>query len=78
MGVTMNLAALCLGYLVFIQGSREKEGTRSLGRIIGIVVMLVAAACFAGSIMRCSLKGGCPMTKKMMCSMKGAAKAAKP
>ena len=78
MHITMSLAALCLGYLVFIQGSREKEGIRALGRMIGIVVMLLATACFAASAMRCSLKGGCPMSKKWMCPMKGAEKAAKP
>ena len=74
-GMEMSLAALCLGYLVFIQGSREKEGVRFLGRVIGTVVMIAAVFSFACSIMKCASREGCPIAKKWMCPMKASSKA---
>ncbi len=74
MGIAMSLAALCLGYLVFIQGSREIGNTRTVGRLIGITTIILAVACLAWGSMKCSLmRGGCPLSKGM-CKMSMAKK----
>ena len=51
----VGLVALGVGYLVFLQASKEKEGLRLLGQVIGIVVMIGAV-----------LSGICAAKCKMM------------
>ena len=44
MSCAVSLIALGIGYLVFVQAAKEKEGMKLLGQIIGIVVMIGALA----------------------------------
>ena len=49
MAVVLCLIALALGYKVFIDASKEKNGVKLLGQVIGIAVMIFAilfAGCF--------------------------------
>ena len=69
-----SLFLLSVGYMVFSGASKEKDGLRILGQVIGIVVMLAALAGAAFGVMKCA-KGMCPMTGKAMmpnCPMSGA------
>ena len=68
MQVTLALIALALGYKVYIDGSREKEGLKLLGQSIGVVVMIVALLSAACGVTRCMMKQGCSLMKKD-CSM---------
>ena len=69
MSVAVCLIALALGYKVFADASKEKEGIRLLGQIIGIVVMVLALISTACATMKCAYKAGCPMMSKFRCSM---------
>ena len=42
MSCAVALIALSLGYLVYVHASKEKEGVKLLGQVIGIVVMIGA------------------------------------
>ena len=68
-GCAVGLIALGVGYLVFLQGSKEKEGLKLLGQVIGIVIMV--ASILAGlCVAKCKMFGGkapmCPITGKML------------
>ena len=65
MGLATGLIALSLGYFVYAGASKEKEGIKLLGQIIGIVVMIAALMTTACSAMKCMAKSGCPMMSKM-------------
>ena len=72
MSIGVSLIALALGYKVFVDASRGKEGVRLLGQVIGIFVMLVAllaTICGIRSQMASCMEGsGCPM-KARMCQL---------
>ncbi|GEM_PF-1205385 len=74
MGTALALVALCLGYLVFQSASKDKEGLKLLGQIIGIAVMVLALLCAVCATMKCISKSGCPLGKKsgygQVCPMK--------
>ena len=69
MSMASPLVAICLGYMVYLMASKEKEDIRMLGRVIGIFVMMFALVAFTvdlskGTEMRCGPKmgkGACPM-----------------
>jgi len=65
MHVALGLIALALGYLVFVNASKEKEGIKLLGQVIGIVVMIAALLVMMCGVMKCAYKYGggigCPM-----------------
>ena len=69
MSCAVGLVALGVGYMVFLQASKEKEGLKLLGQIIGIVVMIGAlgSGYYAA---KCKMAGsGCPIASKgAMCS----------
>ena len=71
MHVSLTLIALALGYLVFLSASKEKEGIKILGQVIGIVVMLAALLAFACESAKCATKYGCHIMQKMPCPMMG-------
>ena len=73
MSLALALIALGVGYLVFAAASKEKEGLKLLGQIIGIVVMVAALCAGVCAGMKC-MKNGCPMMGKgmgMACPMSG-------
>jgi len=67
-GCALGLIALGVGYLVFLNASKEKGNLRMAGRIIGAVIIVVSVL---GAIcaVKCKMGGGtCPMMgDKMMC-----------
>ena len=81
MHAAVALVALALGYKVFADAHKEKEGLRLLGQIVGLVVMLAAvasmfcgmASCLSGGS-QCHMmaKSGCPHAAKTVCPMGGA------
>ena len=80
MSIAVSLIALVLGYKIYVDASKEKEGLKFLGQSIGIFVMILA---FAGTLCGishkvCDMKSGysspmmqksCPMMAKKTCSM---------
>ncbi len=75
MSTALCLIALCLGYIVYVNAVREKEGLRILGQVIGIVVMLAAVGGFLCSTMhrmKRDYDGGCMMGQKMNCPLSAA------
>ena len=78
MKIVLALVALVLGYRAFLDASKEKEGVKLLGQVIGIFVMIVALLAFVCGVMKCLGgdgygKGYCPFSKGggTMYSMKG-------
>ena len=72
MSCGVGLIALGVGYLVFSNAMKEKEGLKLLGQVIGILIMIgaiVSSLCIA----KCKMMGGaCPMSgKAMMCPVGG-------
>ena len=67
MSVAVCLIALALGYKVFVDASKEKEGLKLLGQAIGIFVMVAALLASVCATMKCAYKAGCPMTSKASC-----------
>ena len=75
MHIGLSLIALALGYKIFIEATKEKGGRKTLGRAIGIYVMLLG---FLASVFwiakysnyyRCKMQGGrCPIMA--MCPVK--------
>ena len=63
----IGLVALAFGYLTFVQAAKEKEGIKTLGQVIGIFVMVVAALAVLCSAMKCVGKGSCPMMARNGC-----------
>ena len=63
MSCAVTLIALGVGYLVFMQASKEKEGVKLLGQTLGIFVMIASVLCLMCGAVKCALKGyGCPLT----------------
>ncbi len=77
MFMAMNLVALALGYLVFLQANKEKTNTRTFGRFIGVFIVSVslgtALISFAEwSMANCIKKSGqCPIAAKLCHVLKG-------
>ena len=73
MSCAVSLVALSLGYLVYLHASKEKEGVKLLGQVIGLVVMIGAVMsmfCAAKYMKRdgCPFSGKapmCPFTKQV-------------
>jgi len=75
MHIALALIALTLGYKVFADASKEKEGLKLLGQIIGIFVMILALlGTLCGMMNTCHgsyknfhpTKTKCPLTGQMM------------
>ena len=64
MYVAISLVALALGYRVFADANKEKEGIRLLGQVIGIVVMLAALVSIAYGAAKCMNRSNCSMMSK--------------
>ena len=60
MKIALLLIALGLGFKIFTDANKEQASVKSIGRIIGIVMMLVSA--FTGTLMaaRCAKAIYCP------------------
>ena len=68
-----SLVALGVGYLVYITASKEKEGVKLLGQVIGIFVMIASVLAVACSAMHCRHKEHqCSMGDKKECPMMSA------
>ena len=67
MSCAMGLVALGVGYLVYLNANKEKEGLKLLGQVIGILIMIgavMSSICGASKCMRgghCSMSKGVPM-----------------
>ena len=79
MKIAIALIALTLGYKVFTEASKEKDGLKLLGQTIGVFVMvlsLLLTLCGISMMMNCyhndfsGLKGKCPLTGQMMMDQK--------
>lgn len=69
LSISVLLIALAMGYKVFAEASKEKQGpVRLVGLIVGVVILASSALGLACYAMKCG-KGGCPMLSKM-CSLK--------
>ena len=60
----ISLVALALGYKVFTDAHKEKEGLKLLGQTIGVVVMIAAVLSILCGVGKCMGKSGCPMMGK--------------
>lgn len=69
MSVALCLIALALGYKVFVDASKEKEGVKLLGQAIGIFVMVAALLLALCGAMKCAYKSGYSMMSKYSCPM---------
>ena len=69
MSIATGLIALGIGYLVYIAASKEKEGLKILGQVIGIFVMALSVLAILCAGMHCLSKGSCPLMGKHQCSM---------
>ena len=77
MHTAIALVALALGYKVFADAHKEKDGLKLLGQVIGIVVMLAAVLCMLCGAAKCVYKSQCSMMSKNGCPL-AAAKTACP
>ena len=73
MSCAISLIALGVGYMVFLNASKEKGSTRQIGRIIGaliVVLSILSGICMAKCKMgTCSMYGKapmCPITSKSL------------
>ena len=69
MQVPISLVALALGYKVFADSHKEKEGLKLLGQIIGIVVMIAALLSVVCGATKCMSHSNCSMMPKTACPM---------
>jgi hypothetical protein len=73
MFISVSLIALCLGYLVYINAGKEKEGLKILGHVIGITVMilaLLATTCGIAKLSKSGLYGkSCGVAKSIACPL---------
>ncbi len=75
MYAAVALIALALGYKVYVDACREKEGLKLLGQAIGILVMLGAILSIACGAAKCAYmakksfyqKNCCAMTARAVC-----------
>ena len=68
MHAAVALVALALGYKVFADAHREKDGLKLLGQIVGVAVMVAAVLCLLCGVAKCISRLDCPKTKCMMMS----------
>jgi hypothetical protein len=68
MGCALGLIALAVGYFVLVQANKERGGLKTLGQVLGVVIMV--AAIFSGfCAAKCKWDGKgmmCPFSGKMM------------
>lgn len=82
MKIALALIALVLGYKVFIEACKEKEGLKYLGQAIGIFVMIGALLLTVCGVVFCTMKysGGyskhCPTTSAIKAACPLASRAA--
>ncbi len=69
MYAAVALIALALGYKVFADAHKEKEGLKLLGQIIGVVVMLAAVLCMLCGAVKCMYKSQCSIMSKSSCPL---------
>jgi hypothetical protein len=67
MFIAVTLIALALGYRVMVDASKEKEGLKTLGQIIGALVIVMATLTLLCGVMRFAAEGRCPMMPKFGC-----------
>ena len=67
MQASVALVALALGYKVFADAHKEKEGLKLLGQVIGLVVMLGAVLFLLCGAAKCMYNSQCPMMSKSAC-----------
>jgi len=72
MGCAVGLIALGVGYIVFLNASKEKGSLRQVGRVIGAVIIVVSVL-IGICATKCKMMGGeCPMSGKAgMCPITG-------
>ena len=66
MYLAMNLIALAVGYLVFLEATKQKNSTKTFGRIVGVFVITaslgtILLALTQWSAANCMKKTGCPI-----------------
>ena len=61
------LIALALGYKVFTDAAKEKEGVKLLGQVIGIIVMIASVLLMACGMSHCYRKSQCDRMSKSEC-----------
>ena len=71
MNCSMNFIALGVGYLVFLNATKEQGSLRQAGRIIGLVIIGASLISCLYACMYSSGKRGCPMSKAPMCHFVG-------
>ena len=72
MQIGITLVSMSLGYLAYVQATKEKDGLRILGQAVGIFVILASIAGFVCGASRCMMKKGmCSMPMKMNCPISG-------
>ena len=71
MSCALGLIALGVGYLVFLNANKEKEGLKLLGQVLGILIMI--AAVLSSLCAAKYMKGGsCPFSSRApMCPLSG-------
>ncbi len=67
--VPLLLISLSLGYFVFLYASREKNEVKTVGRLVGIVVIVLSLSGVLCSTVCMIKKGSCGMMKKEQCNM---------
>ena len=65
--IAPGLVALGVGYLVYVTASKEKEGAKLLGQVIGIFVMIAAVLSVVCASMHGMHKDRCSMMEKGSC-----------
>ncbi len=60
MKIAVLLIALGFGYKIFTDANKEQGGTKSLGRLIGIVMMIASASIGAMIVGLCAKSSFCP------------------
>ena len=78
MSIALNLIAVALGYKMLTDALKEKAAVRLLGLVLGALVLVVAVASSACSLMKCMSMNGCSLMGKSMCPMMGDKTGAKP
>ena len=69
MNVAISLVALALGYKVFADAHKEKEGLKLLGQIIGVVVMIASVLALTCGAAKCMKNQNCFMISKSNCPL---------
>ena len=70
-GCSLGLIALAVGYFVLVQANKEKGRMKSLGQLIGVLIM-VSAALSGFYVAKYKMGGACPFTgKALMCPFTG-------